>query len=234
MAEKGRELARLGQRDPRAANRVKRTGQSFGFSLALPNISGLAALPITVSVGVAAMRQVASRGEKPNVRRKYLSPDEARRVIDASARVGRLGERDKLLLTLIYRHGLRVSEAVDLRWTDFDLDAPKARPFHVRRLKGSKDAVHTLEPDTARLLKRMKADADGLYVFRSERGGPMSVDAVQVICNRAGREAGLRFKVHPHMHAPCVRVLPRRRGHGHPVDPGLPRAQRRQEHGDLH
>jgi hypothetical protein len=30
------------------------------------------------------------------------------------------GERDKLLLTLIYRHGLRVSEAVDLRWSDFD------------------------------------------------------------------------------------------------------------------
>lgn len=145
------------------------------------------------------MRQSGSRSEKPSVRRKYLSPDEARRVIEASAKVGRQAERDRLLLTLIYRHGLRVSEAVDLRWTDFDLDAPKARPFHVRRLKASKDAVHTLEPDTARLLKRMKGDADGPYVFRSERGGPMSVDVVQVICARAGREAGLRFKVHP----PC-------------------------------
>jgi integrase len=138
-------------------------------------------------------------GEKPNVRRKYLSPDEARRVIEASAQAGRQGERDRLLLTLIYRHGLRVSEAVDLRWTDFDLDAPKARPFRVRRLKGSKDSVHTLEPDTARLLKRLQADADGPYVFRSERGGPMSVDVVQVIVARAGREAGLKFRVHPHM-----------------------------------
>ena len=145
------------------------------------------------------MQPVASRGEKPNVRRKYLSPDEARRVIEVAARLGRQSERDKLLLTLIYRHGLRVSEAVDLRWTDFDLDALKARPFHVRRLKGSKDSVHTLEPDTARLLKRMQSNTDGPYVFRSERGGPMSVDAVQVICARAGREAGLRFKVHPHM-----------------------------------
>jgi integrase len=60
-----------------------------------------------------------SCGEKPNVpRRKYLSPDEARRVIDAAGRVGRQRERDQLLLTMMYRHGLRVGEAVDLRWTD--------------------------------------------------------------------------------------------------------------------
>lgn len=144
------------------------------------------------------MRTSESRGEKPNVSRKYLSPDEARRVIDAAARVGRQGERDRLLLTLIYRHGLRVSEAVDLRWTDFDLDATRDRPFYVRRLKGSKDSTHTLEPDTARLLKRHKVDSEGHYVFRSERGGPMSVDAVQVIVARAGSLAGLGFRAHPH------------------------------------
>ena len=109
------------------------------------------------------MRQIESGGEKPNVRRKYLSPDEARRLIEASAKVGRWAERDKLLLTLIYRHGLRVSEAADLRWTDFDQYVAKACPFHVRRLKGSKDSVHTLEPDTARLLKRLQAGIDEPY-----------------------------------------------------------------------
>ena len=75
----------------------------------------------------------------PSVRRKYLSPDEARRLIEAGGKVGRQSERDKLMLTLMYRHGLRVSEVIDLRWTDFDLDAPRDRPFYVRRLKGSKD-----------------------------------------------------------------------------------------------
>jgi integrase len=67
-------------------------------------------------------------------------------------RGGRQGERDKLLLNLVYRHGLRVSEAIDLRWTDFDLDAQKARPFRVRRLRGSKDTVHTLEPEHRTLI----------------------------------------------------------------------------------
>ena len=32
----------------------------------------------------------------------------------------------------------------------------------------------------------------------------MSVDAVQVICARAGREAGLKFKVHPHQLIPSL------------------------------
>lgn len=144
------------------------------------------------------MRVSPSRNEKPNVRRKYLSPDEARRVIEAAGRLGRNPNRDKLLLTLMYRHGLRLSEAIDLRWTDFDLDAPRQRLFHVRRLKGSKNSVHTLEPDTVRLLKAHQAAADGPLVFRSERGGPLSDSQVQGIVARAGEAAGFDFRVHPH------------------------------------
>ena len=144
------------------------------------------------------MRKAQSGGEKPNVRKqKYLTPDQARRVIEAAGTVGRQQERDRLLLTLIYRHGLRVSEAVDLHWADFDLEG-RQRTLRVRRLKGSKDSMHTLEPDTVRMLRRHKADSDGHLVFRSERGGPLSVDAVQVICKRAGDVAGLEFQVHPH------------------------------------
>ena len=84
------------------------------------------------------MRNGRTRDEIPNVRRKYLSPDEARRVIEAAGKVGRQLDRDKLLLTMLFRHGLRLSEAVDLRWSDFDLES-KQRTLFVRRLKGSKD-----------------------------------------------------------------------------------------------
>ena len=138
--------------------------------------------------------------KKPNVaRRKYLSPDEARRVIETAGRLGRQQGRDQLLLTMMFRHGLRVSEAVDLRWSDFDLDAARDRPFWVRRVKGSKMMTHTLEPDTVRLLLRAKRHADGVYVFRSERGGKLSTDIVRVICERAGVAAGFGFRVRPHM-----------------------------------
>ena len=57
-------------------------------------------------------------------------------MIDAAGRTGRQRERDKLLLMLMFRHGLRVSEAIDLRWTDFDLEAPRDRPFYVRSPQG--------------------------------------------------------------------------------------------------
>jgi len=133
-------------------------------------------------VELARHRKGQVCGEKPNVapRRKYLSPDEVRRVIEAAGRIGRNRHRDQLLLTMMFRHGLRVGEAIDLRWTDFDLEAPRDRPFWVRRLKGSKDTTHTLEPDTVRLLVGAKNRAEGIYVFCSERGGPMSTDIVRV------------------------------------------------------
>ena len=54
------------------------------------------------------------------------------------------------------------------------------------------------EPDTVRTLKRLHAEIDGHYVFRSERGSLLSVDAVQLICKRAGELTGLPFRVHPH------------------------------------
>jgi type 1 fimbriae regulatory protein FimB/type 1 fimbriae regulatory protein FimE len=48
------------------------------------------------------------------------------------------------------------------------------------------------------LLKRAQEHSDGNYVFRSERGGPLSPQIVQLIVARAGALAGLPFKVHPH------------------------------------
>jgi integrase len=56
--------------------------------------------------------------------------------------------RDWLIGLVIYRHGLRVSEACDLRWDDIDL--PK-RTIIVRRLKGSTDSVHYLERDEVKV-----------------------------------------------------------------------------------
>ena len=179
------------------------------------------------------MRDGRVRDKKPNVRRKYLSPDEARRVIEAAGKIGRQPDRDRLLLTMMFRHGLRLSEAIDLRWSDFDLES-RHRTLFVRRLKGSKDAVHTLEPDTVRMLKRAKAQSDGNYVFRSERGGPLSPQVVQVIVARAGEVAGLPFRVHPHHFAARVRLRTGRGGHRYPIDTGLPWTSFDCEHGHPH
>jgi integrase len=49
--------------------------------------------------------------------REYLTPQEVEKLIRAASRVGRYGHRDATLILLAYRHGLRVSELVALRWT---------------------------------------------------------------------------------------------------------------------
>ncbi len=50
---------------------------------------------------------------------------------------GRHGVRDHLLILMMFRHGLRVSEAIDIRMRDLDLQGQK---IWVRRLKGSLDS----------------------------------------------------------------------------------------------
>ena len=52
-------------------------------------------------------------------RRRYLTQDELEKLIKAG-RNGRYGRRDATLMLLMARHGLRVTEAIDLRWDQID------------------------------------------------------------------------------------------------------------------
>jgi type 1 fimbriae regulatory protein FimB/type 1 fimbriae regulatory protein FimE len=102
---------------------------------------------------------------------------------------------------LIYRHGLRVSEACDLRWDDLDL---AKRQIVVRRLKGSTDSTHFLERDEVnalRLLQRQQrvTGKAGAYVFVNERGAPFRRMGIARMIERAGEVARLPFPVHVHM-----------------------------------
>ena len=59
--------------------------------------------------------------------REYLTENEIKRLMDA-ARKGRWGHRDATLILVMVRHGLRVTEACDLRWDQIDLvQGPSAR-----------------------------------------------------------------------------------------------------------
>ena len=146
------------------------------------------------------MRRNDSPDKSPHVERDYLRPNEANAVIDAAGRVGRQRLRDQVLLRLMYRHGLRASDAKHTRWSDFDL-TPGSGPktFHVRRLKGSIDSVHTLDRDEVAALRRLKASSTSPFVFVSERGGPLSADMIAQIVERAAEAAQLGLHVHPHM-----------------------------------
>lgn len=129
--------------------------------------------------------------------REYLTPAEAERLIAAAGASGRYHRRDQTLVMLMYRHGLRVSEAVSLRWEQADL---KTGLLHVTRLKNGVPSTHPLRGPELRALRQLRRDwPDSPYLFVTERGGPMTSSNVRKLVTRASQAANLPFPAHPHM-----------------------------------
>jgi type 1 fimbriae regulatory protein FimE len=87
--------------------------------------------------------------------REYLLPDEVEKLLQAARKLGRYGQRNYTLLLLMYRHGLRVSEAIALRWNQVDL---KEGQLHVRRLKNGKPSVQRWAGTELRSLRQLQRD----------------------------------------------------------------------------
>ncbi len=129
--------------------------------------------------------------------REYLTPDEVESLMDAARRTGRHGHRDATLILIAYRHGLRVSELIALRWDQVDL---RAGSLHVNRLKNGSPSVHPIRGPELRALRRLQRDYPASsYLFVTERKGPMTAATVRKIITRAGGQAKIPFQVHPHM-----------------------------------
>jgi len=130
--------------------------------------------------------------------REHLRPDEVERLITAAKSIGRYPARDALLVLMMYHHGLRVSEAIALRWSDIDWGEAH---IHIRRLKRGNPATHEIVGDEMRLLRAFKRQAKDKspWIFMSERGAPLSDHAVRKIIARAGVVAEFDFPLHPHM-----------------------------------
>jgi site-specific recombinase XerD len=143
------------------------------------------------------MRPVGRKANAAYRVREHLTEAEMDKLL-AALRRNRHGHRDWLIGLLIYRHGLRVSEACDLRWDDIDL--PK-RTVAIRRLKGSTDSVHYLERDELAGLKRLQREpgAKAGYVFQNERSQPFGRMGIARMIERAGEAAKMAFPVHVHM-----------------------------------
>jgi type 1 fimbriae regulatory protein FimB/type 1 fimbriae regulatory protein FimE len=113
-------------------------------------------------------------GRKANAKyrtREHLTEGEVERLI-ATAKDNRYGDRDATMLLVAFRHGLRVSELVDLRWEQVDLNTGVV---HVRRVKQGSPATHPLTGRELRALRRLEREsAASPFVFISERGTPFS------------------------------------------------------------
>ncbi|WP_430905735.1 tyrosine-type recombinase/integrase [Maribacter sp. 2-571] len=140
----------------------------------------------------------SSQKETTNYHEKgknYLSDFEIKTFLEVSKRT-RYPKRNYLLLLMMYRHGLRVSEAVALKKSDVNL---KDSRVWMNRLKGRLSTEHPIWGDELRAIKRyLNSRIDNLpWLFVSERGLPMTRQAVSFIVSAVGVNAKID-NVHPH------------------------------------
>jgi type 1 fimbriae regulatory protein FimB/type 1 fimbriae regulatory protein FimE len=152
--------------------------------------------PPTAQTVTVRARQPVVRSSRP---REYLTEREIEKLMTAAGD-NRWGHRDATAILLAYRHGLRASELVALRWDDVDYRTGK---LHVRRSKGGQAGVHPIGGKEMRALRKLQRELPkGVrtpYIFVSERLAPLSVAGYQRMVARAGKAARLPFLVHSHM-----------------------------------
>jgi type 1 fimbriae regulatory protein FimB/type 1 fimbriae regulatory protein FimE len=129
--------------------------------------------------------------------REYLTETEVERLLRATKGNG-WAHRDATMILVAYRHGLRASELTDLQWSQIDF---ATATLHVRRVKQGSPSTHPILGDELRALRRLQREQEpkSPFVFTSERGSPFATAGFARMVERAGVEARLGFKAHPHM-----------------------------------
>ncbi|HBV8478443.1 TPA: type 1 fimbria switch DNA invertase FimE [Klebsiella pneumoniae] len=135
-------------------------------------------------------------------RRRFLTAKEVQAMMQA-ARQGPTGERDYCLILLAFRHGMRISELLDLHYHDLDLHEERV---NVRRLKNGFSTIHPLRFDEREAIERWslvragwKAADKTDALFISRRGTALSRQQAYRIIRSAGENAGTVTHTHPHM-----------------------------------
>ena len=168
-------------------------------------------------------RQTPRRRPNAELRtREHLTAQEVERLIEA-ARQNRHGHRDATMILVAFRHGLRASELVDLRWDQVDFDAAT---LHVRRVKAGTPSTHPLtglEMRALRRLQRESAHASLRVRFRPQG----AVHDRRLRQDARARRRGRRPQDQgaPAHAAPRLRLQARQRWRRYARAAGLPRPQ---------
>jgi site-specific recombinase XerD len=140
----------------------------------------------------------------PNKGERYpaqvLTPDEVAALIAGCSAKAPTGIRNRAMLTLLYRSGLRVSEILALRPSSVNLRQHSIRLLDTKSGSAQTRGYHPSADDAlARWLDKRKAL--GLRngpLFCTLDGGPLHPQYVRNLIKRLGLKAGIDKRVHPH------------------------------------
>lgn len=121
-----------------------------------------------------------------------LTKDEMKRLINALST-----KKSKLMISLIYACGFRVSEIINLEINDLNFEEMIG---HVRQAKGRKDRIFNLPKFLLKDLKKQikkQEESNQEYLFTGPKG-KLTDRNIQKIVRKAAQKAGINKKVHPH------------------------------------
>jgi integrase/recombinase XerD len=133
-----------------------------------------------------------------------LTKDEVLALIEATGN-GISDVRDRALIMMLWRTGLRVSEAISLQ--DRDIDRTESGMIvRVRHGKGDKSRTVAISASVASRIEewlRIRRSLVGSTVFcrvrrKGGKNAPLTAGAVRKMLKNLGQQAGIEKRVHPH------------------------------------
>lgn len=114
-----------------------------------------------------------------------LSREEIKNIIDVIR-----NPKHKLIISLAYGAGLRISEVVNLKVKDVNLEE---LTIHLKNAKGRKDRITIFPEKIKNNLQNLIAGKNlNDYLFESERGGKLTERTAQKVFENALRRAGIK------------------------------------------
>lgn len=132
---------------------------------------------------------------------EVLTPDEVTKLLRACSNRAPTGIRNRALIAMLYRAGLRISEALSLMPKDLDAKGGSVR---VLRGKGNKARTVGMDAEAFAIIDRWLDTrkrlgiTDRRTVFCTLKGGPVTTDYIRAMFPRIARRAGISKRVHAH------------------------------------
>jgi site-specific recombinase XerD len=130
-----------------------------------------------------------------------LTTEEVAYIIGQCPLNSATGIRNRAMLTLLYRSGLRVGELLALRPSSLDHDRRAIRVLHGKGDAASTRYWHASADDAlARWIDKRKAlGLNGGPLFCTLHGGPIADAYMRGLVRRLATECGIEKRVHPHI-----------------------------------
>jgi len=133
---------------------------------------------------------------------KSLSEDEVESLLNAPLVTDPLGSRDRTMLEVLYATGLRVSELVNLKYSQLNLNQGVVRIVG----KGNRERLIPLGEEAVRWLREFLGgprgeillDRQSEYLFPTRRGDRMTRQAFWHIIKRYARKTNIDKELSPH------------------------------------